>query len=240
MYISGLLLLDKPKGLTSFKTIHKLKTFLHLPKVGHCGTLDPHATGLLLVLIGISTKFQYRLTQEKKVYLCSLILGITSNTDDVSGTIIHKKYISNVNIKQIKSILNMLEGTYLQIPPMYSAIKYNGKKLYEFARNNIPIKRRARRITIYKIDLLSYNINILHIRVYCSKGTYIRSLVRDIGQIYGSGAVVKDLRREKIGNFDVKNALSFQLINNNSKMITYKKYLITHDTLLKWCEKDII
>jgi tRNA pseudouridine55 synthase len=240
--ISGLLLLDKPKGITSFRAITKLKTVLCLPKVGHCGTLDPDATGLLLVVIGNSTKFQYELTQSSKVYLCSFILGVTSSTNDLSGTITWRQYISNVNIKQLNITLKTFEGTFLQIPPMYSAVKYNGRKLYEFARNNITIKRKARKITIYKINLLAYSANIIYIRVYCSKGTYIRSLVRDIGKIYGCGAVVKTLRRERIGKFDVKNAVTFQILNNNSSII-YDKYFITYEALStlskhKWFEDD--
>ncbi|MDR0915298.1 MAG: tRNA pseudouridine(55) synthase TruB [Endomicrobium sp.] len=234
--IIGLLLLDKPKGVTSFKAITKLKLLLNLSKVGHCGTLDPNATGLLLVLVGIATKFQYQLTQTNKVYFCSFILGITSTTDDVTGIIIRKEHVSNIDIKKMKKIFSMFEGNILQIPPMYSAVKYHGKKLYEFARHNVSVQRMAKRITIYKIDFLSCSANIVYIKVNCSKGTYIRSLVRDIGKIYGCGAVVKDLRRYSIGQFTVKDALTFQIFNNNTSKLIHKneKYFITYNTLLTW------
>ncbi|MDR0890754.1 MAG: tRNA pseudouridine(55) synthase TruB [Endomicrobium sp.] len=231
--ISGLILLDKPKGITSFEAITKLKNLLNIQKVGHCGTLDPNATGLLLVVLGHATKVQYDLQKTNKVYLCSFILGLTSDTNDLSGIVTFKQSIKYINIEKLMNIFTKFEGDTLQLPPMYSAVKYHGKKLCDLARRNITVARIPRPITIKKIELITYSLNTIYIRVSCSKGTYIRGLIRDIGHLYGCGAVVKDLRREKVGIFDVKNALTFKMFDNNINNLS-KKNFIAYDVLMKY------
>jgi tRNA pseudouridine55 synthase len=212
--ISGLLLLDKPSNITSFRATYKIKKILNVEKTGHCGTLDPLATGLLLVLIGKSTKLQYKFMKEDKVYLSSFIFGIVTDTGDLSGKIIYKKSVSNINFENIRKAIKAFKGEIFQIPPMYSALKNNGIKLYELARHGIEVERSPRKVIIKNFDLLSYGGNVAKVRIECSSGTYIRALARSLGDVLGCGATVGALRREKVGVFNVKDALGFEYVEN--------------------------
>jgi tRNA pseudouridine55 synthase len=227
---AGLLLLDKPSGITSFKATYKIKKVLKVKKTGHCGTLDPAATGLLLVLVGKATKLQDKLMKKDKIYTSSFLVGTLTDTHDLEGNIISKNTTAGIDIDKIKKAAKTFEGEILQIPPMYSALKYNGKKLYELARQKIEVERKPRSVTIKKIDVFSYDENIVNLRIFCSSGTYVRALARDLGNILGCGAAVKTLRREKIGLFDVKDALNFENLGNISQIM---KKLISYDKLLE-------
>jgi tRNA pseudouridine55 synthase len=220
--ISGLLLLDKPAGITSFKVVHKIREIMNVQKAGHCGTLDPAATGLLLILIGKATKLQNELMKKDKVYVSSFLLGVVTDSGDLDGRIISRNSVLNINIEEIKRAIETFKGEILQIPPMYSALKCNGKKLYELARQNIEVERKSRKITIKGFDILSYNKNILNVRIFCSSGTYIRALAQDLGNILGCGATVMALRREKIDVFDIKDALKLEYLCNECSKINWR------------------
>ncbi|MDR1720877.1 MAG: tRNA pseudouridine(55) synthase TruB [Endomicrobium sp.] len=227
--ISGLLLLDKPSNITSFKVAHRIKRILNVKKAGHCGTLDPAATGLLLILVGKATKLQDRFMKKDKVYISSFLLGMITDSGDLDGNIVSRSNISNIDIKVIKALAKTFKGEVFQTPPMYSALKYNGKKLYEFARQGVEIERKSREIMIKRFDILSYNDGIVRVRIECSSGTYIRTLAQDLGNVLKCGATVKMLRREKIGIFDVKDALKFEEADSADKII---KNLIPFKELL--------
>ncbi|MDR1259935.1 MAG: tRNA pseudouridine(55) synthase TruB [Endomicrobium sp.] len=231
---SGLLLIDKPYGITSFKITNKIKKILNVKKTGHCGTLDPNASGLLLILIDKATKLHDKFIKKDKIYTSSFILGIVTNTYDLSGNIISKIDVTNININKIKTAIETLKGKIYQVPPMYSALKYKGKKLYELARKGIEIERKPREIIIKQFDILSYKENVIEVKIKCSSGTYIRALAYDLGNILGCGATVKSIRREKIDIFDVKNALKFEHTKYDVDIIIKK--IIRYEELIKWLE----
>jgi tRNA pseudouridine55 synthase len=216
--IDGLLLLDKPFGITSFEAVHRIKKILNVEKTGHCGTLDPAATGLLLVLVGKATKLQAEFMKKDKVYLSSFFLGMVTDSGDLDGNIISESSISNINIERIKKTVEIFENEILQIPPMYSALKHNGKKLCELARQGIEVERKPRKVTIKKFEVLSYDEGIVKVRIECSSGTYIRTLAQDLGNVLKCGATVKTLRREKIDIFDIRDALRFKDTDNVDKI----------------------
>ncbi|MDR3307134.1 MAG: tRNA pseudouridine(55) synthase TruB [Endomicrobium sp.] len=217
--ISGIALIDKPSGITSFKAVHKIKKVLNVKKTGHCGTLDPSATGLLLVLIGKATKLQAKFMKKDKVYTSSFILGTVTDTGDLDGNVISQKDSSDINIEKIKEAAKCFIGEISQIPPMYSALKYKGKRLYELARQGVEIERQPRKIVINEFDIISYCNGIVNVRVSCSSGTYIRTLAQDLGNVLGCGATVKTLRRERIDGFDVKDALKYEDCEDVNKII---------------------
>jgi tRNA pseudouridine55 synthase len=237
---SGFLLIDKPSSWTSFDIVAKLRGITKVKKIGHAGTLDPLATGLLIVAIGKdATKHISKYMKLDKVYETTMILGKISTTYDADGEISEfriknlESRIKNlktsheelgtrnreqVSQKDLEETINKFKGKISQIPPMYSAKKVKGKKLYELARKGIEVERESINIEIFDISLLDFTYPKSTIRVYCSTGTYIRSLVHDIGQVLGVGAYVEELRRIKIGDFDVNSA-------HNIKDITAKNWL---------------
>ncbi|MCL2389273.1 MAG: tRNA pseudouridine(55) synthase TruB [Elusimicrobia bacterium] len=208
----GMLLVDKPSGITSFKIVSLIRHKLKVKKVGHCGTLDPLATGLLIILVGAATKLQDGFMKQDKVYTATLKLGLTTDTGDTDGAII-ACVKPNVTIEQLSIAAKKFTGTINQIPPMYSALKVNGKKLYELARQGITVERKSRSVTIRNIDILSelnsFDGQNAQLRVDCSSGTYIRTLAEDIGKELGCGAAISALRRESIGSFSVESALIY-------------------------------
>jgi tRNA pseudouridine55 synthase len=216
--ISGMLLLDKPIGITSFKTIRIIQRTIKAKKCGHCGTLDPDASGLLLVLINQATKLQERFMKKDKVYISSFLLGTSTDSFDLSGNIKQKRDFDKISLDDIDKSLKGFIGDIEQIPPMFSAIKINGERLYKLARKGMSVERKARKITIKSIDILSFYPPDLNLRIECSSGTYIRSLADDLGKALGCGAAVQSLRRETIGTFHIKNALYKDDFNNIEKI----------------------
>lgn len=200
-----ILLIDKEPDWTSFDVVAKLRNILKIKKIGHAGTLDPFATGLLLILVGKATKKQDELMLSDKVYETDIKLGEKTDSFDRTGAVIASSD-KQVSDEEIRSAVMSLTGEQLQLPPMFSAIKKDGKRLYELARKGIEIEREPRKITIHSIDILSIQDNILRVRVHCSKGTYIRSLADDIGEKLGTYAHLKELRRVSIGSYSVENA----------------------------------
>jgi len=226
--ISGLLLLDKPSKITSFKIVHKIKRVLNVRKVGHCGTLDPAATGLLLILVGKATKLQDNFMRKDKVYISSFLLGTVTDSGDLDGDIVSKNSVSSdINIEMIKKATEIFKDEIFQVPPVYSALKCNGRKSCELARRGIEVERRPRKITVKKFSVLSYVEGVIKVRVECSSGTYIRALAQDMGDVLKCGATVKSLRREKIDVFDVKDALKFENADSADKIV--KKLILLTD-----------
>ena len=202
---SGIINVYKEAGYTSFDVVAKLRGILKIKKIGHTGTLDPDATGVLPVCIGKATKLCDMLTDKDKVYECVMLLGVETDTYDMSGRILSKNTV-DVTEKQVEEAINSFVGDIMQVPPMYSALKVNGKKLYELAREGKEVERKPRPVTIFSIDILSISLPEVSIRIHCSKGTYIRSLCHDIGEILGCGCAMKSLVRTRVSQFDISDA----------------------------------
>ena len=211
----GFILVNKPVGITSFKLVYIIKKKLNVKKVGHCGTLDPLASGLMIVLVGKYTKLQEKFMKQDKVYLATIKLGIKTDSGDLDGKIISQSDYSHIKKIDIKNALNSFIGKISQIPPMYSALKVNGKKLYELARKGITIERKPREITIYNIDFLDFKKDTFSIRIKCSSGTYIRTLAEDIGKKINTDTVLINLVREEIGNYKISSAVNIDDIKQN-------------------------
>ena len=199
--ISGIVLLDKPAGMTSNKALQQVKYLFRAQKAGHTGSLDPIATGLLPICLGEATKISQFLLNADKTYLATLKLGVKTNSGDTEGEIIQTRPVEIEGPEQIESVLHRYIGDIEQIPPMHSAIKKNGIPLYKLAHKGIEIEREPRPVTIFKLQLVSLQDDELQIRVHCSKGTYIRTLADDIGEDLGCGAHINQLRREHVGPF---------------------------------------
>ena len=208
---SGILSIDKPAGWTSFDVVNFLRNRYNIPKVGHCGTLDPAATGLLVLVLGEYTRYSEKLMANDKVYECTLRLGIETDSYDLEGTVVSEKEV-NVTTGELISVLHTFEGEQMQVPPMVSAVKVGGKKLYELARKGVEIEREARPITISSIKIGRMNLPDCEFTLECSKGTYVRSLCHDIGAKLGCGGVLASLRRIRSGNFDIKDAVTIDYL----------------------------
>ncbi|HOK04477.1 MAG TPA: tRNA pseudouridine(55) synthase TruB [Victivallales bacterium] len=209
---SGLLLVDKPSAMTSHDVVAVIKKKFNIRKVGHCGTLDPSATGLLLFLIGHATKLSSILSEKEKIYDVVMQLGIETNTYDLDGKIIIEKKVPHISTDEIHTIFQNFIGEITQIPPMFSACKKEGKKLYELARKGITVERKKRLIRINWINIKKIEIPFIYFSIKCSKGTYVRSICHDIGQQIGCGAAMKSLRRIKSGDYSVKDAFNLETI----------------------------
>ena len=219
----GIVLLNKSKGISSFKAINKLKWIIKSNKVGHAGTLDPIAEGLLIVMVNNATKFSDNLMKKDKEYFVELELGYETATYDTEGKVT-EKYESEINIsyEKIFEVINSFIGEIMQVPPMYSAIKINGEKLYELARKGIEVERQARKIKIYSIREINIEQNKISFYAEVSSGTYIRSLVRDIGRKLGVYATMTRLVRTKIDKYSINESVSLEEIEkklNNQKEI---------------------
>ncbi|MDD3481259.1 MAG: tRNA pseudouridine(55) synthase TruB [Patescibacteria group bacterium] len=211
--MNKILLIDKPAGFTSFDVVAKIRGKLRSEnpgkkiKVGHTGTLDPFATGLLVLLLGSATKEQDKYMKLDKEYEATLKLGHTSTTGDPEG-VIEKTSDKVPTTFEIKKVLKEFTGEIEQVPPAFSAIKVNGERAYKLARAGKEVNIKARKITIYEVKLLRYDYPKLEIQVRCSSGTYVRTLAEDIGKKLGTGAYLTNLRRTKVGEFDIKDASS--------------------------------
>jgi tRNA pseudouridine55 synthase len=207
--VDGVLLIDKPVGLSSNDALIKAKRVVNAKKAGHTGTLDPFATGLLPLCFGEATKFSQDLLEADKTYDAVVHLGITTTTGDTEGEAVETRPV-DVTVEQIEAALAKFRGPILQIPPMYSALKRDGKALYEYAREGITLEREARPVTIHKLEMLAYDAPMLTIRVTCSKGTYVRVLGEDIGAELGCGAHLNALRRIQVGSLTVDGMVTLE------------------------------
>jgi len=207
--VDGVLLLDKPVGLSSNDALIKAKRVMNAKKAGHTGTLDPFATGLLPLCFGEATKFSQDLLEADKTYDAMVHLGIMTNTGDTEGEAIETREV-DVTLEQIEAALARFRGPIMQVPPMYSALKRDGKALYEYAREGITLEREARPVTIHGLELIGYEAPMLKIRVTCSKGTYVRVLGEDIGAALGTGAHLNALRRIQVGALTAESMITLE------------------------------
>jgi len=214
--IHGILLLDKRLGVSSNKALQEVRRLFNANKAGHTGSLDPLATGLLPLCFGEATKVSALMLDDNKRYQVVVQLGVMTDTGDREGTVIQTKPVPELSIDDINACLEKFTGEIDQVPPMYSALKQDGKKLYELAREGKTVDRKARRITIFELRLLTdsrslaLEPDLLVLDVFCSKGTYIRSLAEDIGHYLGCGGTVKELRRLEAGQFKIQNAKTIE------------------------------
>ena len=202
---SGIINVYKEAGYTSFDVVARLRGILKIKKIGHTGTLDPDATGVLPVCVGKATKLCDMLTDKDKVYECVMMLGVETDTYDLSGRILERNSVT-ASEAEIVAAINSFVGDIMQVPPMYSALKVNGKKLYELAREGKEVERKARPVTVFSIDILNISLPEVSIRIHCSKGTYIRSLCHDVGEKLGCGCAMKSLIRTRVSMFDIADA----------------------------------
>lgn len=214
--MDGILLINKPAGYTSHDIVNIVRKQLHTKKVGHCGTLDPDATGVLIVCVNKATKVIQFLTSHQKVYRATLTLGSATDTFDASGQILQQQEVDQIPVEVVKNALDSFLGCSKQVPPVYSAIKKNGKKLYEYARAGLDVEITPRDIEIYMIRLVSFNDIDITFDVCCSKGTYIRSLCVDIAKKLGYPGHMSKLIRMQSGQFTLSQCISLEQLQNNS------------------------
>ncbi len=210
--VDGIFLLNKSTGMSSNFALQKVKQIFNANKAGHTGALDPLATGMLPICLGEATKVSQILLDSDKTYEVTALLGVRTDTSDADGQVIAKRAV-NVSLPQIQESLTHFKGAIKQIPSMYSALKHNGKPLYEYARQGIEITREPRDIQVYAIDILSFTDNQLSLRISCSKGTYIRTIVDDLGELLGCGAHVVKLHRLQVGSYDQSKMLTLDELN---------------------------
>lgn len=230
--MNGILLINKPKEYTSHDIVAIVKKITR-EKVGHTGTLDPNATGVLPLLIGKATGLSKYLINHDKIYIATLKLGIKTDTADGEGKIIEKRDIPNLNKETIEHTLQNIIGKQEQIPPMYSAIKVNGKKLYEYARSGKTVEVKPRQIEIYNTKLLNIDSREAEIvfEISCSKGTYIRTVCENLAEKLNTVGYMKELQRVQVGEFNINNSVNIEDIRENSELI--KKYIITIEEFFK-------
>lgn len=216
--MDGIIVVNKPKGITSRDVVNKVCKLLNTKKIGHTGTLDPIATGVLVLCVGKATKLVEVLTSNDKEYIATVKLGILTDTLDTDGTIIEKKHV-NLDKNELENVLNSFVGTYNQEVPIYSAVKINGKKLYEYAREKKEVTLPKRMVEIKDIKLLELNNNYYKFKVSVSKGTYIRSLIKDINKKLGILGVMSDLIRTRQGKFLINDSYSLEDMENNNYKI---------------------
>ena len=235
--MDGIILVDKPKGITSRDVVNEIVKKFHTKRVGHSGTLDPIATGLMVICINKGCKLVPLLTNHDKTYLATVKLGIRTDTYDITGKVLEESDY-NLDKDTLINCLNSFKGSYEQVVPIYSSIKVNGKKLYEYARNNIPVELPKHLVNIYDIELIDFNNDSFSFRVSVSKGTYIRSLINDIGNKLNIPMTMMDLRREIVGDNNINEAKSLEDISELDIIpikdaIKMKQIIVNDNELLK-------
>ena len=206
--MDGVIVIRKEKGFTSHDVVAKLRGILHMKKIGHTGTLDPDAEGVLPVALGKATRLVDMITDKEKTYEAVMRLGVVTDTQDMSGTVLSESAELQVSEEELRTAIESFVGDYMQVPPMYSALKVNGKKLYELAREGKTVERKPRPVHFYEIEILDIDFPLVRFRVTCSKGTYIRTLCHDIGEKLGCGAAMETLLRTKVGRFTLDDAVT--------------------------------
>ena len=230
--MDGILIVDKPVGMTSHDVVDRVRRITGVKKVGHGGTLDPLASGVLPILIGKATKMSDKVIGSEKEYLATIKFGENTDTDDAEGEVISKRDVPEKNNIEIEDILKKFQGTIEQVPPKYSAIKYKGRPLYKLARKGIEVEMPPRQVQISNISIISWSCPLLTLKINCSKGTYIRALARDIGEVIGCGGHVTELRRMACGDFKIEDAKKLNEISNEiSTLQTLIPMIVTHSDL---------
>lgn len=234
--MNGILLIDKPETWTSHDVVAKLRGALGEKRIGHSGTLDPMATGLLVVFLGRATRAVEFAEADAKTYLAKLRLGIKTDTQDTTGTVLEEKQV-DITMEQLEAAFTKFTGDIDQIPPMYSAVKIGGKKLYELARKGKEVERKSRRVTIFELSCLGMTDNDYEMKIRCSKGTYIRTLCSDIGEHLGCGACMSALQRTEAGAFSLKNAHTLDEVLAAADRGEAQRLLLPTDTIFSQFEK---
>ena len=211
--INGIIIIKKEQGFTSHDVVAKMRGICGQRKIGHTGTLDPAATGVLPVCLGGATKLCDMLTDRDKEYVAELLLGVETDTQDTTGEVLNEREVT-CSEEEVRHICETFVGNYDQVPPMYSALKVNGKKLYELAREGKEVERKARPVVIHELEILEMALPVVKIRVQCSKGTYIRTLCADIGEKLGCGGTMKSLNRTAVGRFHIDDAITLAELQN--------------------------
>ncbi len=229
---NGVIIINKPVGGSSHRCVSIARRALNMKKIGHTGTLDPLASGVLPLLVGTATRAADFLSSEDKSYRATVLLGTRTDTLDITGTVLSTSPV-DLTEDEIKEAVSSFVGEISQIPPMYSAIQVNGERLYNLARNGIEIERKARTITIFSIDIVKIDLPEIVLDVHCSKGTYIRSLASDIGDKLGCGGTIKALERTQCGVFSIKNSITPDTLMELSEKGDIESVLIKVDELFK-------
>ena len=234
--MNGIVIVDKPQGWTSQDVVSKLRGVFQTRRIGHGGTLDPMATGVLPVFVGRATRGVEFFEHADKTYEAVLKLGITTDTEDITGTVLEEKPVS-VSEEQLLAVLEQFRGEIDQVPPMYSALKVNGQKLYDLARQGKVVDRKSRRITVFRLECLAFSGDTARLLVHCSKGTYIRTLCKDIGEALGCGGCMAALRRIQAGAYTIEKAVSLKELTETE---TPAVYLAPVDSLFAGYEKVVL
>ena len=234
--IDGIINIYKEKGYTSHDVVAKLRGILKQKKIGHTGTLDPDAEGVLPVCLGKATRLCEFLTDKVKTYETVMRLGLSTDTQDISGTVLKERDVT-VSEQQLREIVSSMLGDSMQIPPMFSAIKVNGKKLYELARAGKEVERKARPVFIHEIEILEMKLPVVKLRVACSKGTYIRTLCADIGESLGCGGTMKSLLRTRVGSFSLEKAVTLSELEALRDENRLEEILFPVDSAFAGCPK---
>ncbi|MCE8022298.1 tRNA pseudouridine(55) synthase TruB [Halomonas sp. MCCC 1A11036] len=235
--INGVLLLDKPKGASSNHALQRVRRLLQAQKAGHTGTLDPMATGLLPVCLGEATKFSAHLLEADKVYRTRVQLGAVTDTGDAEGEVVERCAVPSLTVANVERVLERFRGEIEQVPPMYSALKHQGRKLYELAREGKSVERAVRRVTVYDARLLAFEGDTFELEVRVSKGTYIRTLAEDIGRALGCGAHITALRRLATGPFDSEGMLPLEALEALPSQSEREAALLPVDVLVAHLSK---
>jgi tRNA pseudouridine55 synthase len=238
--MDGILNINKPAGKTSFNVVASIKRLTGEKHVGHAGTLDPMAKGVLPICLGQATRLVEYLMDTSKTYYAVIELGITTDSYDSDGKVTKRNSTSDITIDEIKTALKSFRGTITQIPPMYSAIKQGGKPLYKLARTGIDVPRKQREVKIFSLEIRDWQNPLITIEVTCGKGTYIRSLANDLGQMLGCGAILKDLERSKYGVFDIKDAIKLDNFADACRNGYWESLLYPMDSILSNWETIIV
>ena len=240
IFINGVLIVNKPKVFTSRDVINELNRKLGTKKIGHTGTLDPIATGVLVVAIGSYTKLVNDLTSLDKEYIAEIKLGIKTDTGDITGKVLEENSNYNISKEDILNVFNLFPKEYEQTVPKYSAVKVGGKKLYEYARNNIDVELPKRLVKIYELELLVFDNDVIKFRVNVSKGTYIRSLIEDLCDKLGVLGTMNSLVRTKQGRFSIEDSYVLDEINKDTKLLDSKDVLDIRDYILNDYEYKLV
>ena len=238
--MNGILIVNKPTNMTSRDVVNHLNFVFHTKKIGHTGTLDPLATGVLVIAIGSYTKLVNALTSLDKEYIAEIKLGVKTDTGDITGNVIEEDYNYNLTSEEIIKVFEEFPDFYEQTVPKYSAIKINGKKLYEYARENVEVDLPKRFVNVNSLELLEYNSGIIKFKTRVSKGTYIRSLIEDLCSKMGVLGTMNSLIRTKQGSFDIKDAIDLNKVTYETKLLDAKEVLGTKKLLINKDDKKLV
>jgi tRNA pseudouridine55 synthase len=230
--IDGIFNVNKPSGMTSFRVVSLIKKFSGEKHVGHAGTLDPAATGVLPVCLGRATRIIEYLMDTSKAYKAEIELGVSTDTYDAEGKVTSRTDASGISRTQLDTALEAFHGPIEQVPPIYSALKYQGRPLYELARSGVEIELNSRTVTVHSLDVIDWQSPLVTMKVVCSKGTYIRSIAHDLGHSLGCGAYLKNLVRLKCGIFDIKDSVSISQIEDGFRFGFWQQFIYPMDTAM--------